>query len=89
MSLSVLSKIFNLIAKFKYNLLQVSEIRNELSHMGLEVSLDDYTVKQYFQDMERFVDCLATLHPQHFTASQDIKARLREVRFPECSYLYF
>ena len=64
-----------------YLLLQVAAMRNDLSHMdlGKNMQIDDYQVKEYFKNLRDLVDCLARLHPKHFTAPQDIHDKLLEV----------
>ena len=56
-------------------------MRNDLSHMdlGKNMQIEDSQVKEYFKNLTAMVDCLARLHPQHFTAPQDIQNELKEV----------
>ncbi|XP_072047311.1 uncharacterized protein [Amphiura filiformis] len=63
-------------------IMKVAEIRNELSHMGLQKNmlLDDQKVKEYFQDLEALVTCLAQLHPQHFKSAQYVRAKLSSIQ---------
>ncbi|XP_072015830.1 uncharacterized protein [Amphiura filiformis] len=61
---------------------KVAEIRNELSHLGLQKNmlLDDQKVKEYFQDLEAAVTCLEQFHPKHFTSAQDVRNKLSAIQ---------
>ena len=78
--MSMMSCIFMLnISSF----IQVSAIRNSLSHMKLmdKLHISNQTLLGYFQDIIDLVDCLQRLHPNHFTSTlvSHIRTQLNDV----------
>ena len=73
---------FITMTSFMHLTIQVFAIRSSLSHMKLigKLNISDQTLSSNFKDIINLIDCLYSLHPNHFTTSiSAIKSKLNDV----------